>query len=135
MREHSDPTRTQKTSPFPNWALVSGKVAKYLTVKHLLEEFEQRKAKKASGGGSRLTVRRKKQVGNPQGIEKEGCGVGCAVKPTFVHEDRFSSICKDLPIARWYSTLEGQPPRKVTPKGGALRDEAASALVGLSLPR
>ena len=57
------------------------------------------------------------------------------MNPTFVREDRFSSICEDLPIARWYSTLEGQPPRKVTTMGSALCDEAASARVGLCLPR
>ena len=74
LQEQSGPTRTQTTSPLPNWALVGGKEAKHLTVKNLLEEFEQRKAKKASGGGSRLTVRRNKQVGHHQGIEKENCG-------------------------------------------------------------
>lgn len=46
--------RIQTRSAFPDWALVSSKEARHLTVKIFLEVFEERKFLKCRNGGKRL---------------------------------------------------------------------------------
>lgn len=118
-----------------NWAVAAGKEARHTRVENLLTVIEQKKAECSRRDKKRHQSVRQRKLGGPLTIEKDNSVLVSPYSSRIMPEDRFPSVSEDLPIRQWSRWLNAQKLRNPTVEGSVLREEAASALVRLSLRR
>lgn len=127
-------TEFKQALHFPIGRPVDSKETRHLTVKMFREVFEEIKFLKCRK--EEKDFKRQKQIF--ESLTKqwaENTSVGFTKTPTFLFENRFASVCEDVPIGKWYCTFCEQAPPKALVKESLLREMDASAHMRLSLPR